>query len=255
VAKSTEEVLEDLQKFLDKKFGGDAERGALQLWQENYDLRAQLNTAKGTIETLNTELKNAQPGDDKQIVAKKDAEELAQFRALGKFDDVKQSVARAGELETQLNETKQALTFRDLQDVAKIKTSVLRKIAPADAQYEVRDVDDPNNEGVKTKAVFIKYKDESGKDAEAEIWDYARKNAEDFLPALALGTNSESNQSNTSGNQSGNVGGVQPRFIQQHSGSGNTNKKSIVDEMLEANNARADAPNALLGTLGAGNNK
>ena len=140
---------------------GDAARAITQLVRENYKARVKLRELKARLESG-------------ALVAKEDAEALEEYRKLGSLDEIRARLAKADELQGQLEGLEWEQKAREAAEVVGFKPSVLAELArPKGLTFEIREM-----EGSKTAFVI------AADGTETELAAFAETHLKEFLPAL-----------------------------------------------------------------------
>ena len=151
------------------------------------------------ISRLNTELqtaKSAQGLPAGQIaVAAEDAQVLNQFKALGKFDEVKAKIEEHGTLKEQSEAEKRKTLYADAAKAHDLDADAFTALAEQQKLHEkleLREVPDPKKPTEKVKHYFVKGKDASGVDTSTVLGDFV-KSDDFFKPFLASLTAKQEN--------------------------------------------------------------
>lgn len=162
------EIREKLQRLIDRE-GGDAGAVALQLYNDNFQLRER-----------NRQLRERVPAEGSVVLTAEQAALWQAYQQLGTPKDIEQAIKDRDQAQGDLARMQRSAMIREAAETMGYKASVLEAL---DAQmgsalsYEVRDVE---VDGGKKRVAFVK-----AGDAEAVPLDnYAEQRWADFLPAL-----------------------------------------------------------------------
>lgn len=151
-----------------------ATRDALKLAEKaaglEYDLRA--------VRQERDALKAAQPPEGSVVLSKADADRWTAYSALGKPDELQAALTDRDTARADLSGRDRRDSIRTAAEAAGYKASVLEKLTPDGASYEVRET---QVDGKAARFAFLKLADGT----EKPLTEWATTEHADFLPALA----------------------------------------------------------------------
>ncbi|MCP4937521.1 MAG: hypothetical protein GY927_25745 [bacterium] len=148
---------------------GSSDAAGILLYQENHSLRGKNRELETEIEKL----KKKVPGKEAVILTDDQAQTWTAYQALGTPDEITAVQTNAKKFERKINVTAAAA-------VAKYSTDVLLHLAPENATFSTKQVQD--TEGNQVQAAYIKV----GEGNEVELSQYAGENWKPFLPSLTI---------------------------------------------------------------------
>lgn len=195
------------------KHGGDADKAARELFNDNYTLRRE----KGDLETKVTEAEKGKAPEGATVLQGDAKQAYEAYLALGKPEEIKTKLDAAATTEAELTTTKRKAAVGELAQTLGWKASVLEDRLdrhPA-LQWDVKD-----EAGLKV----VTFKEG---DVTKPALEFATEKWADFIPALTATT--------------------QHRRMHEVNDTGKPadTGAALVDQTLERNKQRAQAPNAL----------
>lgn len=188
------------------RYSGDAVRMAGQIVDvetDNYKLQRKRDDLQRDLDAV----KGRVPADDAVVLTAEDARAWEVYKALGKPDEVKASLATGQAAIAERNTFRRAQTLEDAAKAANLKPGVLKLLAK-DADVQVREIDALKQDGTteKQKVAVVVTRDAAGKESDVPIRDYFKAQGEDVLQSLDAG---ESNgfTNNGLGNVQDNIQG------------------------------------------------
>lgn len=155
---------------------GKNEDAALRLAEKTAELENKLyrlREQKRELTRERDELKGKLPAEGTVVLAQSEAQELEQYRALGKPQDLKTALETKGTAEQELSKYKRTEQIRAAAEAHGYKAGLLGKVPSlADKQIEIKEVDE---EGKKVKRAFV---------GDTPLPDFLQANDPDFVEAL-----------------------------------------------------------------------
>lgn len=196
----------------------DALSLAHELWEDNHNYRRR----NAELTTKLTETTGKVPVAGTVVLTTEQAQQWAAYQALGTPDKVKESIDKAGELQTKLDQTARQVILRDAATVAGFNYAALEDAVMLTEtkggkklSFEVKEVD---TNGEKVKTGFVK-------DGEVvkPIAEYAQENWGTLLPALTVQGESSSTEQASGGTT----------YPSQHQGSGGGSKPNTPKQQTQ----------------------
>lgn len=151
------------------------QRDAIKLAEKAAALEYDLKAVRAERDALQTRL----PQEGSVVLTKADADRWSAYTALGKPDELQAALKDRDTARADLSGRDRRDGIRSAAEVAGYKPSVLEKLTPDGAVYEVREA---QVEGKAVRTAYLKLADGT----ERPVTDWATAEHADFLPALAV---------------------------------------------------------------------
>jgi hypothetical protein len=225
-----------MQGFIAKQ-GGDYQRAAATLFDDNHKLREDKRKLTDEVESLKIRI----PVDGSFILSAEQAKAWQAYRELGEDPkELKKKLETATTAEGELAKLRKSESLREAAEVEGFKASVLQRLGE-DLEIEISDIDVVGVDGKVTQQKQARVKDG---DKMIPLKEYANNKWTEFMPALKADTSSQTGQSTNGNNGQGSSNGTP--YVKQGQGGGQGGNQDLVSNFItQANASRSSAPNPL----------